>query len=168
MKNLRSSGSGSRSSCGAFVRSTASPRAALVVGSDAEMPSDWPEVSGLDAADAQLGHALGWVCEVRAEDVLIINPLGEGTFKASVPELSADWLDEVRTNGSAAIYLLPQTLDDFPQAAVDEAAKLGPLRAASVRTAITDDHDKAPEIGRNDPCHCGSGKKFKQCHGAVS
>ena len=23
-----------------------------------------------------------------------------------------------------------------------------------------------PKLGRNDPCHCGSGKKFKQCHGA--
>jgi SEC-C motif-containing protein len=23
----------------------------------------------------------------------------------------------------------------------------------------------APKIGRNDPCHCGSGKKFKKCHG---
>ncbi|MBK6329053.1 MAG: SEC-C domain-containing protein [Bacteroidetes bacterium] len=22
-----------------------------------------------------------------------------------------------------------------------------------------------PKIGRNDPCPCGSGKKFKQCHG---
>jgi SEC-C motif-containing protein len=22
-----------------------------------------------------------------------------------------------------------------------------------------------PEIGRNDPCSCGSGKKFKKCHG---
>ena len=25
---------------------------------------------------------------------------------------------------------------------------------------------KAPEPGRNDPCHCGSGKKYKKCHGA--
>src|SRR5262249_17800000 len=23
-----------------------------------------------------------------------------------------------------------------------------------------------PKIGRNDPCPCGSGKKFKKCHGA--
>jgi preprotein translocase subunit SecA len=23
-----------------------------------------------------------------------------------------------------------------------------------------------PKLGRNDPCHCGSGKKFKQCCGA--
>jgi len=22
------------------------------------------------------------------------------------------------------------------------------------------------KIGRNDPCHCGSGKKYKRCHGA--
>ncbi|MBA3850604.1 MAG: hypothetical protein C0502_11530, partial [Opitutus sp.] len=23
-----------------------------------------------------------------------------------------------------------------------------------------------PKVGRNDPCPCGSGKKFKNCHGA--
>jgi len=22
------------------------------------------------------------------------------------------------------------------------------------------------QVGRNDPCWCGSGKKFKRCHGA--
>jgi len=25
-----------------------------------------------------------------------------------------------------------------------------------------------PKIGRNDPCHCGSGKKYKKCHGAAA
>lgn len=24
---------------------------------------------------------------------------------------------------------------------------------------------ESPKVGRNDPCHCGSGKKFKACHG---
>jgi uncharacterized protein YecA (UPF0149 family) len=24
-----------------------------------------------------------------------------------------------------------------------------------------------PKVGRNDPCHCGSGRKFKKCHGAA-
>jgi len=24
-----------------------------------------------------------------------------------------------------------------------------------------------PKVGRNDPCPCGSGKKFKQCHGRL-
>jgi preprotein translocase subunit SecA len=25
---------------------------------------------------------------------------------------------------------------------------------------------EVPKVGRNDPCPCGSGKKYKQCHGA--
>jgi preprotein translocase subunit SecA len=24
-----------------------------------------------------------------------------------------------------------------------------------------------PRVGRNDPCPCGSGKKYKQCHGKL-
>ena len=27
-------------------------------------------------------------------------------------------------------------------------------------------NDETKEVGRNDPCWCGSGKKFKKCHGA--
>jgi preprotein translocase subunit SecA len=26
---------------------------------------------------------------------------------------------------------------------------------------------KGPKVGRNDPCPCGSGKKYKQCHGKL-
>ncbi|WP_198531158.1 SEC-C metal-binding domain-containing protein, partial [Thauera phenolivorans] len=25
-----------------------------------------------------------------------------------------------------------------------------------------------PKVGRNDPCPCGSGKKYKHCHGSLS
>ena len=25
-----------------------------------------------------------------------------------------------------------------------------------------------PKVGRNDPCPCGSGKKYKQCHGQLA
>jgi preprotein translocase subunit SecA len=32
-----------------------------------------------------------------------------------------------------------------------------------VETVVKDEHDK---LGRNDPCWCGSGKKYKKCHGA--
>jgi preprotein translocase subunit SecA len=24
---------------------------------------------------------------------------------------------------------------------------------------------ETPKVGRNDPCPCGSGKKYKKCHG---
>jgi preprotein translocase subunit SecA len=35
--------------------------------------------------------------------------------------------------------------------------------AEVVETVVNDEH---ANIGRNDPCWCGSGKKFKKCHGA--
>ena len=28
--------------------------------------------------------------------------------------------------------------------------------------------ESAPRVGRNDPCPCGSGKKYKQCHGKLA
>ena len=28
-------------------------------------------------------------------------------------------------------------------------------------------HRQGPKVGRNDPCPCGSGKKYKQCHGKL-
>ncbi|HEY7255250.1 MAG TPA: SEC-C metal-binding domain-containing protein, partial [Solirubrobacterales bacterium] len=33
-----------------------------------------------------------------------------------------------------------------------------------VETVVKDERER--DIGRNDPCWCGSGKKFKKCHGA--
>jgi preprotein translocase subunit SecA len=29
-------------------------------------------------------------------------------------------------------------------------------------------HREHKKIGRNEPCFCGSGKKYKQCHGKLS
>ena len=41
----------------------------------------------------------------------------------------------------------------------------GPLGLGGGRVGETQTVRVAPKIGRNDPCHCGSGKKFKKCHG---
>ena len=34
------------------------------------------------------------------------------------------------------------------------------------RTVVKDKDDPYANVGRNDPCPCGSGKKYKKCHGA--
>ena len=31
----------------------------------------------------------------------------------------------------------------------------------------SDDGSELPKVGRNEPCPCGSGKKYKQCHGSL-
>jgi preprotein translocase subunit SecA len=47
-------------------------------------------------------------------------------------------------------------------AGVDAAASQS-VGGDMVETVVKDEHDK---VGRNDPCWCGSGKKYKKCHGA--
>jgi preprotein translocase subunit SecA len=43
-----------------------------------------------------------------------------------------------------------------------------PLRPRPAAEPITPYVREQPKVGRNDPCPCGSGKKFKQCHGRLS
>lgn len=40
------------------------------------------------------------------------------------------------------------------------------MRKARVQSAAT--RASRPKIGRNDPCYCGSGKKYKRCCGSVT
>ena len=44
-----------------------------------------------------------------------------------------------------------------------------PMPVAQVEHEITPvPVREGPKIGRNDPCHCGSGKKYKHCHGKIA
>jgi preprotein translocase subunit SecA len=44
-----------------------------------------------------------------------------------------------------------------PRAAPSLSSSMGPVARATAAV---------PEVGRNDPCPCGSGRKYKKCHGA--
>jgi len=46
-----------------------------------------------------------------------------------------------------------------------DGARLGAQGGVAVQAPIMRD---APKVGRNDPCPCGSGKKYKQCHGRLA
>ena len=94
-------------------------------------------------------------------------------------------IDPARANGAPAAGNEPTALDysggtlDGQPSALEQVAAGGGAggvadAAASravggngsgdvVETVVKDEHDK---IGRNDPCWCGSGKKYKKCHGA--
>jgi preprotein translocase subunit SecA len=47
-------------------------------------------------------------------------------------------------------------------AAASDGSGGGSDEAIKVKTIVRD----TPKVGRNDPCPCGSGKKYKMCHGA--
>jgi preprotein translocase subunit SecA len=53
-----------------------------------------------------------------------------------------------------------------PARATATAAPPRPARTGGDDAPITTVRRDEPKIGRNDPCWCGSGKKYKKCHGA--
>ena len=66
-------------------------------------------------------------------------------------------MDASHKDASNMGYAAGQNQGENPMAQASQAGK-------QVKT-IKRDH---PKVGRNDPCPCGSGKKYKKCHGANS
>ena len=61
-------------------------------------------------------------------------------------------------------FLHPEAGSAIPKASrmsdVEVSQAPVPLRAAGPATTVSEQ-----KVGRNDPCPCGSGKKYKKCHG---
>ncbi|MEZ8394140.1 preprotein translocase subunit SecA [Vibrio cyclitrophicus] len=61
------------------------------------------------------------------------------------------------------------------QAQAEEAARRAQTQHAVAENQLADDEAVSPQtvvrderkVGRNEPCPCGSGKKYKQCHGKI-
>jgi preprotein translocase subunit SecA len=48
------------------------------------------------------------------------------------------------------------------------ARRSQPARVGGDDAAVKTVRREEPKVGRNDPCPCGSGRKFKKCHGAAA
>jgi preprotein translocase subunit SecA len=66
-------------------------------------------------------------------------------------------------SSALAIQAAAVPVDQAVQAYRDGVVEEEELAPVHVEQRKLDEHD---QIGRNDPCWCGSGKKFKKCHGA--
>jgi preprotein translocase subunit SecA len=53
-------------------------------------------------------------------------------------------------------------------AMIGDAMSHGHGHGATPQAAVRVNTDNVPKVGRNDPCPCGSGKKYKQCHGKIA
>lgn len=81
----------------------------------------------------------------------------------SEEEVAALEAEERRVAAARAQQLQFQHQDAGGYSADEEAAD---VQAAQLGfSPVTRD---GPKVGRNDPCPCGSGKKFKHCHGQLS
>jgi len=76
-------------------------------------------------------------------------------------------LARVQIRGEEQVEALEQSHQPDQSIKMEHANAQNPLDAEQ----SGDEHQpfvrKDPKIGRNEPCWCGSGKKFKQCHGKL-
>jgi preprotein translocase subunit SecA len=62
----------------------------------------------------------------------------------------------------------PPAFGGVAQAAVAPARGRQPARVGGDDAPVHTVRREEPKVGRNDPCPCGSGKKYKKCHGAAA
>jgi preprotein translocase subunit SecA len=111
------------------------------------MHSIWDEFSKLVfRAEIQIDPAQAGAVAAGAEPTAL-------DYSGGTMEAQPTALEQVAVAGGAGAI----------DVATAEAAGPGNGGGEVVETVVKDEHDK---IGRNDPCWCGSGKKFKKCHGA--
>ncbi len=94
-------------------------------------------------------------------------PLQE--YKRESFELFATMLGQVRRE---TILALHQVRVEQPEVVVEPHQDAAPVHynLGEEAEVIEGEHEtyrrNQPKVGRNDPCPCGSGKKYKQCHGS--
>ncbi len=83
----------------------------------------------------------------------------------SEAEVAALEAEQQRLAARAALEFHHAEASGFaPEPVAADAAALPAAVAAAVSPTVRE----GPKVGRNDPCPCGSGKKYKQCHGRLA
>jgi preprotein translocase subunit SecA len=154
----------------ALLRAAAAQRALAAQRAAAAGQATDGQVAAGQATDGQTGNGAVASAEVSGEDAPAIEAIGDGSDELLIDADDLASVDEV-----ADANVLP------PGAAPDEAAAQAVVASlAAAPRAMTLQHgdetierattasstaDPGAKLGRNDPCWCGSGLKYKKCHG---
>ena len=92
-------------------------------------------------------------------------------IKVDEPEESEDQSALSSVSYSAPDEDIPDTTrsvatGDIAGQAANSVGQVPTPAQGKTQTVVKDKDDIYANVGRNDPCPCGSGKKFKKCHGA--
>ena len=98
-------------------------------------------------------------------------------YKREAFELFGQLLDMVKNEVTRLLITVQiQSAEQVQQAADEMEARAEKIQNVTYTApnetgeaqSITDPDEVVQAVGRNDPCPCGSGKKYKQCHGRLA
>ena len=99
----------------------------------------FPEV--FERVVGRAGRPLGWMWDKGFRFLFLLDPMTEEDRRAQ---------EERRHKEQQQIF------EAASRSAAGSAARIKTIKRESAK------------VGRNDPCPCGSGKKYKKCHGAAA
>lgn len=117
-----------------------------------------------------IDHLKEWINQVGYAQK---DPLVE--YKKQSFDMFEQMLDRIDIDTVRALYHLQVTVEQPPEERLQRRPRRGQVTftKANATASMAGDEDgkprtvvnTMPKTGRNDPCWCGSGKKFKKCHG---
>lgn len=123
--------------------------------------------------DTQVRAALDEILNVvRGGEPLAGSPITRERIDASLREVMAETVEEFDAEGfdddglEDADLLAPLTASERVQLIMDLPGVLQTLHFVRLEELKPQPARRESDIGRNDPCPCGSGQKYKKCHGA--
>jgi preprotein translocase subunit SecA len=129
-----------------------------------------PDGTPIESAD-QLAHAQAQVAAIAAQ-TQAQQQLAPGNPANALPPSAPAQHTNTPTRPPAPVSnRAPSTTIDALEREFQKKKQRELEQARSVSTATAETNGSAPrrtgeKVGRNDPCPCGSGKKYKKCHGA--
>jgi preprotein translocase subunit SecA len=122
----------------------------------------------IDAEKKALEEAQAAAAQKAAESDVIASEAKQSTEDAPAEQMSAEGAKPAGLAGTAAtsetnaISEEQQEAQPMPQSALPGTRQVNPAMLAAARRRA---QQQAPKLGRNDLCWCGSGLKYKKCHG---
>jgi preprotein translocase subunit SecA len=110
--------------------------------------------------DEEIVRYLWWLRPMASEDA----PIAPRRAPRRTPLILNDPSAEAPSPLAAARARTPQASPFGPG---HDGAR-PPARVGGDDAAVKTVRHDAPKVGRNEPCPCGSGKKYKKCHGAAA
>ena len=84
-------------------------------------------------------------------------------------ELFAAMMDAIKEELASLVFNVEVTIEGDGSTIEAKGVESKPAQAAPLRYTAADENGvvTSGDVSRNSPCPCGSGKKFKRCHGAA-
>lgn len=140
-------------------------REAHALSEDPEHNSDFPLLDPvvIHLADLCATEHLPLIREWFAAGLIDESYVDATEVEQDIHRSPAAALAAVRDAGHGLIDDLAPEIAMWPHIHHMPPLELPPIPLGTLREPIVRDGDK---LGRNDPCPCGSGRKYKKCHGA--